>query len=296
MIEASIRTISAHLLLGQDSPGLGMELANVHMLIERVEPLVIRAGWPAVPRAYTTFDSVEAIVRLVGPGYAFQANAILMAIASAKTNFLMIPPVTQTPDPTPTPPPGPNRPVVQFTDISGHWAHSDIMVMAGIDLIRGTGAGRFSPDSDITYAQFITIAVRATISDHDIRPESGGEAWYARYIESAISLKIIEQGEFSNEIMNAPILREDMATILVRAMQAKGEQTLTHPNAEETISDFDMVSANRREHVKIAYSMGIIGSIDSIGSFSPKDTATRAQAAAVFCRMVFPENRLAPQF
>ena len=47
-----------------------------------------------------------------------------------------------------------------FTDISGHWAEEDIIIMSSLGIIKGYEDGTFKPENKITRAEFATIITR----------------------------------------------------------------------------------------------------------------------------------------
>ncbi|AQQ54250.1 C40 family peptidase [Planococcus lenghuensis] len=50
---------------------------------------------------------------------------------------------------------------VAFSDISGHWAESDILIVASNGLAKGDGSGVFNPESNATRAEFSLFVYRA---------------------------------------------------------------------------------------------------------------------------------------
>ena len=50
-----------------------------------------------------------------------------------------------------------------FVDVPAeHWAAADIAAAAESGLIQGTGGGRFEPEREVTYGEFLTMLVRLT--------------------------------------------------------------------------------------------------------------------------------------
>lgn len=52
------------------------------------------------------------------------------------------------------------RDLVPFTDAKGHWAAGEIAMAERLGLMRGDGNGTFRPDSQITYAEMLTVLLR----------------------------------------------------------------------------------------------------------------------------------------
>ena len=56
--------------------------------------------------------------------------------------------------------------------------------------------------------------------------------------------------------------------------------------AEVAIGDWVLIPAQYRESVTFCFRCGLLEGMDSLGSFNGEDTVTRAQAAAVLCRVL----------
>ena len=53
-----------------------------------------------------------------------------------------------------------NQDLIEFTDISGHWAKEDIIKLGEFGLVNGYGDGNFKPDNRVTRAEACTIIAR----------------------------------------------------------------------------------------------------------------------------------------
>ena len=93
-----------------------------------------------------------------------------------------------------------------------------------------------------------------------------------------------------NSITNQnPITREEMATLIVGALHVSGmwKDTLyedVKQPPEQFMHDFDKCSEYYAKNANIAYHAGIMTGDDN-GNINPRDTATRAEAAAVLYRL-----------
>ena len=127
-----------------------------------------------------------------------------------------------------------NRTKLIFVDVpSNNWAYKPIMNMVNKGIIAGTttpvnGVGTFSPDTPMTRAQFITVVTRY-LYPNDLKTVkvAPGSAWYAGNYDVAVDKGLIYEHEFSSDgaIMNQSMTRQEMAMVLVRAMDALGEDT-----------------------------------------------------------------------
>ena len=187
-----------------------------------------------------------------------------------------------------------------FSDVpTSFWAHDAIMDMVSRGMFAGTkdpdanGVGKFNPKGTMTRAQFITVITRYLYKDElATMPIQQGQVWYMNNYLIAVEKGLIKKSDFSMDIsvMSAPMNREEMAYVLVRAMDILGESAgSTISNSR--IPDYNSIGTAYRSHVKIAYTKGLIVGTDAKGTFNPKGTLNRAQAATVIYRLIAPETR-----
>lgn len=82
---------------------------------------------------------------------------------------------------------------VPYTDAYGHWAAGDIAMAERLGLMRGVGNGQFRPDSDITYAEVLTVLLRV------LEREPQG-SWSPETIRvSAAQVGLVPQGVLMTE-------------------------------------------------------------------------------------------------
>ncbi|WP_324823546.1 S-layer homology domain-containing protein [Sinanaerobacter sp. ZZT-01] len=181
--------------------------------------------------------------------------------------------------------------VTSFNDVpSSHWAYKDIMTMVSKGAIAGTtapvnGVGTYNPNGSVTLGQFLAISTRLVASD---KIQAGNYAhWATPNYNAAIESNLIRSSDFESTpaSLNANISREDMAYILVNIAKANGETLNITSGIQNKIKDFNSISPERQNVVLQAYSNGLLAG-DNYGKFNPHDTATRAQIAAVFCRVM----------
>ena len=196
--------------------------------------------------------------------------------------------------------------VHQFSDLTNHWALPYIEQIVGLELMKGISATTFSPDTGMTRAMFVTVLGRfAEINPDAWKMNYDGvlfsdvkdTAYYSSYVNWAARTGItngIGNGKFNPDGM---ITREQMLTMLKRfadltgktfeAVSILGVEDIAETE-EKPFSDEADISAWAKEAVEQLRSCGIIqGMKNEDGSFRfvPKKNATRAEAAAVFCRM-----------
>ena len=201
-----------------------------------------------------------------------------------------------------------------FTDISGHMYEAEINRALSDKLIRVEGDGRFSPDSAITRAGFLKLAMDAAgIPGHGYRKreclEAPEDAWYRFYLQGALDKGLIPV-EMTVGLMwsedkplddaatvgimsyrcgfkaDTPITHEEMAVIAANCLS----YAVNHANRalEETYFflediNYDNINPYYINAVESAYSRGIMEGMGK--SFRPKATATKAQAVTVINRI-----------
>ena len=182
--------------------------------------------------------------------------------------------------------------VTSFSDVnSTHWAYKDIMTLVGKGIISGistpvNGVGEYAPNDTVSLGEFLAISTRLVAED-SIKEIPNAGHWAAQNYAAAVESGLINSRDFKStvEALNAGISREDMAYILVSVAKANGETLQIKDGIKNNINDYSSISSNRRSSVEAAYSNGLlVGGSD--GKFNPKSTLTRAEVAAVFCRVM----------
>ncbi|MBQ4544239.1 MAG: S-layer homology domain-containing protein [Oscillospiraceae bacterium] len=177
---------------------------------------------------------------------------------------------------------------LSFGDVSANaWYFEDVKTAVEKGLMNGVTATKFDPNGSLTRAMFVTILYRAAgepaigaMSDFADVPVN---QYYANAVAWASANGIVNgvsEGKFAP---NASITREQMAAIIHRYGKASGITPASDNDVSYT--DADKISAYAKDAAKWAYNAGIIlGNAD--GSFAPSRTASRAEAATIFVRLL----------
>ena len=130
-----------------------------------------------------------------------------------------------------------------FADIAAHWAKNPIEVMIARQVIAGVSSTEFAPDRQITRAEFATLLTKALRQEKDLSDSGFSDIdqgdWYAGYVSKAAKIGVVSgfDGKFNP---NAPITREEMASMIMRAYNFSGGKL---DNVEElTFADKASVS------------------------------------------------------
>ena len=174
-----------------------------------------------------------------------------------------------------------------FRDVKKRdWFYFSVKFAYDFGLMKGTAEMEFAPDSYVTRAMFVMIIYRM-----EKEPQAGDSAfmdvevngYYGKAVAWANANGIVSGVSKDRFAPNDPITREQMATILYRYANYKGYDTESNGNTAYTDSSF--ISGYARNAVSwAAANLLMKGNAD--GSFSPNENTTRAQAAAVFTRML----------
>ncbi len=169
-----------------------------------------------------------------------------------------------------------------FKDTTSSWARQDIEALAIRGIINGTTADTFSPNANITRADFTKLLV-GVLAKHAESTGMGfkdvtSKAYYYDAVMTAQALGLASGSGDGKFNPGASISRQDMMVLLDRAFTAAG-----HP-LKETASlsgykDAAKVAAYAQPSVEKLIASGIING--SNGYLTPQNNLTRAEAAKV---------------
>lgn len=180
-----------------------------------------------------------------------------------------------------------------FTDISGHWAQSDIDFVTQREIFVGTGTNVFSPDTGMTRSMFAAVIGRLyersfgtlTDSSEHVFTDVNDDVYYGRYVNWASQNKIITGVGGGLFEPDRKITREEMAAILYRFAEFMGASSADYANTQLAYPDKTSISSWAVNAAGYCQSTGIIQGRDG-GYFVPKGTATRAEVAVILERFI----------
>ena len=208
-----------------------------------------------------------------------------------------------------------------FTDVpASHWAYNDITEAASLGFINGYGDGRFGPNDPLTREQWIALVTRvigatAETGDHmHTFSTTNASAWAIPELVKAENMGLFQNGldniwrnanrngvvfnSYTELNYKAPIERAEAASVVAGAfawLPFNDKSLYTHyyyptntgdqfPDLTPANGDNTYRWGNVRTHVGICANAGIINGYPD-GNFGPKNTLTRAEAAAILMRM-----------
>jgi minor extracellular serine protease Vpr len=177
-----------------------------------------------------------------------------------------------------------------FADIQKHWAKNEIEVLASRNIIQGKEANLvFAPGEEVTRGQFTILLARALnlpIDAHNgiFKDVPQNAQWAYQGIEAAYRVGIVKGKTVDTFGINDKITREQMALMLIRAIEYKDKTILQNVKSITQFKDQARISANARDAVQQAQALDLIKGTN--GFFAPKEYTTRAQSAVVLYRLL----------
>ncbi|MBP3361273.1 MAG: S-layer homology domain-containing protein [Clostridia bacterium] len=178
-----------------------------------------------------------------------------------------------------------------FDDLGDYpWAKEGVEFLYSRGIISEAEDKKFRPSDNITREEFVKLIVCAFCDDLSAREhefsDADKNAWYSVYLWTAYAEGIAEGYEDGRFGIGESITREDMVTMVCRAISKAG--ILPDPEDKAgalNYTDADSISDYALEYVRI---MSLYGAVSGMGdgSFAPKATANRAQAAKVIYQLL----------
>ena len=176
----------------------------------------------------------------------------------------------------------------QFSDVpQDAWYYSGVSRVYEYGVMDGKSDGIFDPSGSLTIAESIKLAAVMHKSYYagsaDFEP---GSPWYSPYVDYALEQGIIA-GAYRN--YNAAATRADFAIIISGALP---DEAVTPINRVEngTIPDVYEHYSYGPAVYKL-YRAGVLAGSDSIGTFYPGRTLSRAEAATIVMRLLQADMR-----
>lgn len=186
-----------------------------------------------------------------------------------------------------------------FADVpQSHWAYNYIeraytdSVISGTDYNAATGVRRFTPEAKLTNAEFLSIITRAFYADELANSNAIGK-WYAGAIEVAKKHSLHNHIDILlNESITQPMDRYRMARVIANllrdykiALASDEELKATQAKIGDWNIDYIFIDKETQDDILNVFYTGILTGKDSAGRFKPDDNITRAEAAAIYCRL-----------
>lgn len=190
--------------------------------------------------------------------------------------------------------------VPQFTDVAEDaWYHDYVYDLVYRGVVNGMTATTYEPEGKLTRAQFVKLLACSLADAETLKTYEGKhpfkdseDHWAEAYIAWAKDKGIVEGVSATEFDPEAPITREQMATIFGRYALKQGIELPKSDNAAGSFPDADKISEYAREFVELMRIAGILNGYED-GTFRPQGNATRAEAAKLFSLFLSITDKLA---
>ncbi|WP_314589682.1 Ig-like domain-containing protein [Paenibacillus terrigena] len=180
-----------------------------------------------------------------------------------------------------------------YADVQSHWAKADITQLASKFVVEGRSSTAFVPNASITRAEFAVFVARALGLSGDKTAASrfkdvSSNTMEGAYIGAASKAGIIQGNTDGTFKPNNLITREQMALMVVRAMDHAGKGVVLDTDSSTLLKKFsDRSKINKSAQVSVAKALQseIITGMTA-NTFNPQGNATRAQAVVMLKRMM----------
>jgi|GEM_PF-3227408 len=175
-----------------------------------------------------------------------------------------------------------------FADMKGHWAESEVAYLQSYRIITES-AGDFEPQANVTRAQYTVWLTRLLKLGQDLSAADKFTDIFTvtpNYNElvTAASAGLIEG--YGNGLFapNVEISREEMATLITRALALREREQNSNMTKLESMGDSTKVSVWARNASAVCVNAGLITGKEN-NRFAPVDFTARAEAAAILARL-----------
>ncbi|KRE83040.1 hypothetical protein ASG89_12980 [Paenibacillus sp. Soil766] len=175
-----------------------------------------------------------------------------------------------------------------FGDLAGFtWAQKAVEALASKGVTTGTSADTFSPEQEVTRADYIVMLVKVlglTANAVESFQDVTAADYYSEAVGIAKALGIIEGSDAQHFNPRATITREDLMVIMARALHHAHRLDLSNETSTlDTFSDQMDVSNYAKSAIATLLNIGLVqGNGQGI---APKAHTTRAEAAVILYRL-----------
>ena len=186
--------------------------------------------------------------------------------------------------PEPEPEPGTGS----FADVpAGAWYAPYVNAAAQAGLMEGTGDGRFNPNGTLSIAEVVTLAARLHTSQFGLIVPTAPGPWYMGAYNYCVANGLFDEIRLPLSTMDNLATRFDMVDILNRAVP-ESETAPIHPH----IIVPDLAESDPYGWAVYRWYRAGITQGDQDGNFNGSSHITRAETAAMLCRLAGLADRV----
>lgn len=186
---------------------------------------------------------------------------------------------------------------ITFTDVKDtDWFSEDVKEVCDLGYMIGTPEGAFSPHTNITGTEAITLLARLHADTMNATEELAAHTkdaspWYAGYINYCMAKGVLSDHliDILNTSLDIPLTRAELLYLFSELPDTLFAEINT---VDEGMIPAVDTGAYYAEAVYRAYRAGITVGVDEKGTFNPDRPITRAEVAALIVRIAKPTQRL----
>jgi hypothetical protein len=177
-----------------------------------------------------------------------------------------------------------------YSDVPNtHWAYRMLKELSAKHIAQGVTTAEYKPNDTTTRAEFAALLVRALgLKANEIQlpfEDVDNKAWYAQAVAAAYQSGVLKGVSSTLFAPNQKITREQMAVMIIRALEISKGLRVGTDEIQQTIQDLNEVSSWAREDILSALDLKVMQGRSS-GHFAPKAHAQRAEAAQVIYNLL----------
>ena len=178
-----------------------------------------------------------------------------------------------------------------FTDVkAGKWYYAAVKTVYDEGIMNGKTKTTFDPTAPMTRAELVTTLARVACvnvdgaADNLAFKDTKKSAWYAPYVGWGVSAGLVKGYEDNTFRPNAPINRQELATLIVRFIDYM-EARVEADSPVKSFADEEKIPKWAKQYVEELRKTGLMKG-DTAGRFNPASSATRAEVAQIVTRLL----------
>ncbi|USB33946.1 pullulanase [Paenibacillus sp. YPG26] len=176
-----------------------------------------------------------------------------------------------------------------FADVpASHWASAAVKSLTAKQVVTGVTDTKYQPNSNVSRAEFTALLTRALglqTEEHAAFADVKPGAWYAAYVNAAVKAGIVNGRSKDTFAPNATISREEMAVMLIRALEVKQGKKVDAAASAQAFTDASKISSWAASYVDTAANLELVQGKGS-NQFDPQGFMTRAESAQVIYKLL----------
>lgn len=178
--------------------------------------------------------------------------------------------------------------MVNFTDITNHWAKNSIETLANKGIINGYRDGTFKPDAPLTRAEFATMLIKAFPQLLDIREpiqfkDVPSIFWAHGVIQKTYRTGFMSGYEDRSFQPQQNIPRVQALVALVKGLNYEPSQSIIK-TLNQSLNDGKDIPNYAKNAIAAAIEFGLVVNYPEVKLLNPNKPATRAEVAVFFCQ------------